>query len=215
MNGLGTARRLRATALWAATTLGVTLLLRWCEPDLADAPAARDFADLLVSGCAAALALCGCWWWLVTTAVVLQVWRGSVRERTPGVPVAVRRVLLAACGVALAGAGTLPAVATPGAVLHGADRPTRSALTGLPLPDRPLGGLRPTPVPPAAPAATVVAPGDSLWSIAAHRLGPAATDADTAAYCRRLHALNRSTIGPDPDLIRPGQRLVLPDHPTS
>ncbi|MCD4534155.1 LysM peptidoglycan-binding domain-containing protein [Nocardioides sp. cx-169] len=215
MNGLGTARRLRGTAVWAATTLGVTLLLRWCAPDLAGASAPRDFTDLLVGGFAVVLALCGCWWWLVTTAVVLQVWRGSVRERTPGVPRAAIRVLLAACGVALAGASTLPAVATPGAVLHGADRPTRSALTGLPLPDRPLGGLRPPRVPPAPPAAILVTPGDSLWSIAAHRLGPTATHADTAAYCRRLHALNRSTIGPDPDLIRPGQRLVLPDHPTS
>jgi hypothetical protein len=212
MTGLGTARRLRGTAVWAATTLGVALLLRWCAPDLPGAVEPRGFAGLLVSGCASALVACGCWWWLVTTLVVAQVWRGSVPDRTRGVPRAARRVLLAACGVALAGVTAVPAVATPGAVHHGTDRPTRAALTGLPLPERPLGGLRAPHAPLTPPVTVVVAPGDSLWAIAASRLGPAATDADTAAYCHRVHDLNRPTIGPDPDLIRPGQRLVLPDH---
>jgi nucleoid-associated protein YgaU len=214
MFGLGTGRRLRATAIEAATTLGLALLLRWCAPDLSGATA-DSFDELLVSGCAAALALCGCWWWLVTSVVVVQVWRSPAPGPTPGVPRAVRRVLLAACGVALVGVTAAPALATPGAVHHDADRPTRSALQGLPLPERPLGGLRAPHRPPTAPAVVVVAPGDSLWAIACTRLGPGASDADVAAYSRRVHLLNRTTIGDDPDLLRPGQRLVLPDHRTT
>ncbi|WP_134742171.1 LysM peptidoglycan-binding domain-containing protein [Nocardioides sp. 503] len=216
MFGLGTGRRLRGTAVWATTTLGLGLLLRWCAPDLSGG-AARGFDDLLVAGCAAALALCGCWWWLVTSVVVVQVWRSPAPGPTPGVPRAARRVLLVACGVALLGAAAAPAPATPGVVHHDPDRPTRSALQGLPLPDRPVGGLRapqPAPASPVSPVAVVVAPGDSLWAIAAARLGPGAGDAETATYCRRLYLLNRTTVGDDPDLLRPGQRLVLPDHPT-
>jgi nucleoid-associated protein YgaU len=55
-----------------------------------------------------------------------------------------------------------------------------------------------------------VRPGDSLWLIAAHRLGPTATDADVAVTWPRWYAANRAVIGADPDLIRPGQLLSAP-----
>jgi nucleoid-associated protein YgaU len=64
---------------------------------------------------------------------------------------------------------------------------------------------------PAAPDAVVVRPGDTLWSIAASRLGPGTpTDAAVDAAWRRLYAHNRSTVGPRPDLIHPGARLRMP-----
>ena len=61
-----------------------------------------------------------------------------------------------------------------------------------------------------------VAPGDHLWAIAARtvteRLGATPTDAEVAAYWRRLIEANRDRlVDPhDPSLIHPGQRLVLP-----
>jgi hypothetical protein len=58
--------------------------------------------------------------------------------------------------------------------------------------------------------AVVVQAGDTLWGIAAHHLGASATAAQIAVEWPRWHAANRSTIGPDPDLILPGQRLASP-----
>lgn len=59
-------------------------------------------------------------------------------------------------------------------------------------------------------AEVVVRRGDTLWSIAARALGEHATDQDVAEEWPRWYAANRDTIGADPDLIRPGQRLVAP-----
>ena len=56
----------------------------------------------------------------------------------------------------------------------------------------------------------VVMAGDSLWSIAARHLGPGADDAEVAAAWPRWWEVNRHTVGEDPDLLRPGQRLVAP-----
>jgi len=56
----------------------------------------------------------------------------------------------------------------------------------------------------------VVRRGDTLWDIAARALGPDASIADIAASWPRWHAANTSTIGPDPDLILPGQLLRPP-----
>jgi hypothetical protein len=56
----------------------------------------------------------------------------------------------------------------------------------------------------------VVRRGDTLWDIAAGALGPDASTADIAGSWPRWHAANRSTIGPDPDLILPGQLLRPP-----
>lgn len=64
--------------------------------------------------------------------------------------------------------------------------------------------------PPDATATHVVVPGDSLWSIAEARLGAGAADADVAAQWPRWYAANAAVIGPDPDLVLPGQELVAP-----
>jgi nucleoid-associated protein YgaU len=56
----------------------------------------------------------------------------------------------------------------------------------------------------------VVRAGDTLWSIAAGRLGPGASATEISAAWHAWYAANRATIGPDPGLIQPGQQLVAP-----
>ncbi|MHB2023405.1 MAG: LysM peptidoglycan-binding domain-containing protein [Mycobacteriales bacterium] len=56
----------------------------------------------------------------------------------------------------------------------------------------------------------LVAPGDSLWSIAARWLGPDTAPAQIAETWPRWYATNRATIGPNPNLIFPGESLVPP-----
>jgi nucleoid-associated protein YgaU len=63
---------------------------------------------------------------------------------------------------------------------------------------------------PGSPVAVTVRPGDTLWGIAADFLPTGATAQDVAAAWPQWYAANRAVIGPDPDLIEPGQRLVRP-----
>lgn len=85
-------------------------------------------------------------------------------------------------------------------------QPSRPASAPLPV----VAGLRVRPQDTDRPHAVVVVRGDSLWSIAEKHLGPSATIAEIDAAWRQWYAANRRTIGPDPDLIRPGQRLHPP-----
>jgi|SRR5215469_9438398 len=50
-----------------------------------------------------------------------------------------------------------------------------------------------------------VKPGDTLSEIALHFYGDG-----TEPSWRRIYDANRQLIGPDPDLIKPGQQLVIP-----
>lgn len=62
-----------------------------------------------------------------------------------------------------------------------------------------------------APTAThVVVRGDTLWRIAARHLPPDADAETVARACAAWHDRNRDTIGPDRDLILPGQVLTAP-----
>lgn len=69
---------------------------------------------------------------------------------------------------------------------------------------------------PAEPAWHIVRSGDSLWRIASDRLerwfGRAATDAEIVPYWRAVIESNRERLPDrdDPDLILPGQELLLP-----
>ncbi len=56
----------------------------------------------------------------------------------------------------------------------------------------------------------VVVRGDCLWNIAQRILGPNASNATILEYTVRIHQNNRSTIGDNPDLVLPGQRILLP-----
>jgi nucleoid-associated protein YgaU len=80
-------------------------------------------------------------------------------------------------------------------------------LDGLPFPDRGI-----TAQPTAARSSTdhTVEAGETLWSIASEALGSNATPATTAEATSAWFAANRHTIGSDPNLIHPGQRLVAP-----
>jgi hypothetical protein len=159
-------------------------------------PATPD--EALVRLCLAALVLAAGWAWLQAMTGVAEAWRGTPCSGQRGV----RRLALAACGMALAGALTAPAHADDHAADHASD-----PLSGLPLPERAEG--------PAHPRhhALVVRTGDTLWALAEHDLPAPATGRQVTARWHALYRRNRGVIGPDPDLILPGQVLALPKHP--
>jgi hypothetical protein len=202
--------RSRCLLVWASgtsTVASLVLLARsaaaqlWAPGDLPLDVALVDASACVVLGCAA-------WAWLALTAGVVEAWRGlGTAPQLPWRPPAgVRRVVLAACGVALASGVGAPARA--------ADEPPHrhvrgvALLSGLPLPDRAVAPSR-TPRP-RTPATAVVRPGDSLWSIATRDLPSDASDRAVTRRWLAIYAANRSLIGPDPDVIEPGQRLHLP-----
>lgn len=146
---------------------------------------------------------------------------------------------LAAVGEPTPGPTADPATILPGstATPSVADPALDAAASSAPTPDAPATAT-PAPVPPAAVAPVTVAPvaltplaapvtdvpaapapvggtvevrpGDTLWGIAARALGADASDAAIAAEWPRWYAANAATIGPDPDVLRPGQVLVVP-----
>jgi hypothetical protein len=140
--------------------------------------------------------------------------------------------LRTAAGLAL-GVGLV--VAAPAAVAAPTAAPTAAAAPAAPpapdpaavaVPDWPAADRSPaTPAPPDWPTSTtpargghVVAPGDCLWRIAEDRLvarGLDPTNADVARAVDRWWSANASVIGPDPDLIRPGQVLLPPSGATN
>lgn len=61
----------------------------------------------------------------------------------------------------------------------------------------------------------LVRPGDTLWGLAARSLGAEASAATVAEEWPRWYAVNRAVIGPDPDLLLPGQRLRTPRYTPS
>ena len=178
-----------------AVAIGLTATLWGAAAVLVHTLAARQPAtpdEALVRLCLGALALAAGWAWLQAMAGVADAWRGTSRVGHRGV----RRLALAACGVALASVLTAPAHADT-------DGPRADPLSGLPLPERAEG--------PAHPRhhALVVRPGDTLWALAEQDLPAPATDRQVSARWRAVYRRNRGVIGPDPDLIRPGQVLKL------
>ncbi len=139
-----------------------------------------------------------------------------------GAPLSAALPVMAA--VATTPAGSAPSVAGPS--LPGGDALDRPA-TGVPpgwTPDRPVAPPRQDPrarslvrLVASAPGAgravheeVVVRRGDTLWDIAARHLGPTASAAEVAGEWPRWHRANARVIGPDPDLLLPGQRLLPP-----
>ena len=82
-----------------------------------------------------------------------------------------------------------------------------SDLDGLPFPDR---GTTAETTQVSTGGHHVVQAGESLWTIATDALPPEATAAQVANSSAAWYDANRSTIGPDPDLILPGQQLTAP-----
>jgi hypothetical protein len=99
------------------------------------------------------------------------------------------------------------------------DTPT-AVMTRLPATDASRASrsppVRATRDPAAAPASWIVEAGDSFWSIAAETLaqgGEAPNDRRVSGYWRRVVEANRGRLldRGNPDLLVPGQELVLPD----
>lgn len=154
-------------------------------------------------------------------------------------PAFMRRLVVAAIGWQLV-AAPLAAAATqprpepsPRPAVSAGWAPTTAAIEGVVLP-RPLRVLAPPDItPPWTPPGPAVEPGalaarqlrmqqppdgaevtvragDSLWGLAAARLGPLASDVDIAREWPRLYQANREVIGESPHLLRPGQILRFP-----
>ncbi len=207
------ARVVRCGAVWAAATLGTATLVRWLLPGLPSEPPG-DVTAVLVAGCTAAAVATLAWLWLLTTLVVLDVLRDRPALRR-GLPHAVRRWVLVACGAALVGGLLAPAHAEGGGPEPGRPDAAAALLVGLPVPDRATTttqwlGLLARPRERPAPQAVVVAAGDTLWGLAAGSLPAGADDAEIERRWREIYRANREAVGADPDLIRPGQRLLLP-----
>lgn len=170
-------------------------------------PATHSYDDLLVAAAGWALVLCGAWAGLVCAAAVLEVVSTGRLAPAPvlGCPAAARRALVA--GLVLAGGSAVaasPVSAVPTRLDQG--KPARGDRLTLPVPARPTGAayavLR---------QRVQVEPGDSLWRLARQR-APTASTQHVARLVARTYRANRRVIGPDPDLIFPGQRLLLPRH---
>ncbi len=57
-----------------------------------------------------------------------------------------------------------------------------------------------------------VQPGDSLWAIACRESSTTTTEEINRRW-RQIYEANRDTIGDNPDLIHPGQVLLIPEVP--
>jgi hypothetical protein len=160
------------------------------------------------------------WWLLVATLLslarrVVPGWRTS-RALDTMTPLALRRLLDRAVAVGLGASIGLTG-------LHGAGAATHATRARV---DTPVvrSNNAPAPAPTeqsAAPAPTathdttvVVRPGDNLWTIARNALGDGprviAPD-EIVPYWQRMIAANAATLrSHDPNLIFPGERVVLP-----
>lgn len=118
-----------------------------------------------------------------------------------------RHCVFACCGFALAA----PALASA-ASAHDSGSDSASGQRQVARREGPrLEGLRLPDLPTAPPTHVVtVRAGDTLWSIARNELPNGSTDRAIAVRVDALYAANRRTIGADPNLIFPGQRLITP-----
>ena len=217
---------------WATTTLamaGTGVLLALLAPDraLVDAVLAGPQqlvdtrgSDVLVVVLAWVLAA-ACWAWgllgLVLTGLTAVP---GVAGRVAAVallvllPAGARRAAAVAVGLSLAtGAVLLPAgVASATPVVTA----TADAVPDWPTADPPA----PVPDWPTAPSAEdhVVLRGDCLWDVAeawltARSGGTPPTTGSVAAAVAAWHQTNADVIGPDPDVLLPGQVLTAPPAP--
>lgn len=111
----------------------------------------------------------------------------------------------AAVGMALPAGAAQPPQTHPGRSTQASSTTAPSTAT-LPALGRPTGSEQT-----GHAEDIVVTAGESLWTIVAAR-HPHEPIAVTARRVARLHQANMDTIGPDADLIRPGQRLRPDDR---
>lgn len=222
---------LRLLGLCAPVTAVGAAVARWAlaQPPFGAVGSGAVFPALLTE-LAAWTVVAGCLWTvgLLAAAAAETSTHHRVRVvRLVPAPHWARRWALGLLGAAVVSAGAAPAYAAQEDPGQRDARPHRAAIAGLPVPTRPDGaapataprtGPAPATPPDRPPHRTVVVrPGDSLWGLVAARL-PDRTDAHAvAAAVGATYRANRLAIGPDPDLITPGQRLVVrlhaDDHP--
>ncbi len=192
---------------------------------------ARPADPLTATVAALALLLLG-WLWAgaVATALATRPGRLGARAAALSARIAPRLLRGLVCGALGAGLALAPpATASPApagyatALLAGERAPDPTlAPDPAPAPDwvPRAPARRPQPDPallvrrPGSddePAEVVVRRGDTLWEIAARHLGAGSSTAEVARAWPRWYAANRAVIGADPDLIRPGQRLRVPE----
>ena len=236
-------RRLVATtavmALVACVLTALTPDLSAMTGTLAAAQRTADTAgpDVLVISAAGLLAWV-VWGWgalglaLTAASALPGIVGGAARLALHAVlPAAARRSAALALGLGLGVAGPLLGPAgllspTPAAA-SGSWTPSTAGtdldwpMAARPVPDWPASAT-PAPAPDwpsaAVPAdAHVVVRGECLWHIAGDRLlaqhGRTPTDGEVAAATRAWWQANADVIGPDPDLLLPGQVLSPPDPP--
>lgn len=191
-------------------------------PTLAAATSPHAGLDALLAGAAAVAA------WLVV-ARLAAAGAATALAALPGAagrcaavaaaaltPALLRGVLRLALGAAVAGSPALAAPASWADPSGGDGLPVLDRVAAVETPGGSTGDRAAAPPDSApGPVTVVVRPGDCLWRIAARALPAGHTAADVARSWPRWYAANRAVIGPDPDLIRPGQRLQAPDDGTT
>jgi hypothetical protein len=226
------ARRLVATTAVMATLAAV---LRALTPDLAallrtggDLQSLVDSAGpeaLLLAGVAAVAWVVWAWGALGLALTALSALPGLAGDAARlvlrcVVPASGRRAAALALGLGLAAApavtGCTTAAPPPAVVVTAAAETPAPAAARLPdwaAPADPAPALPDWPAP--APGEHVVLRGECLWTIAAAdlraRTGAEPADAEVATAVGRWWSANAAVIGPDPDLLLPGQVLRPPE----
>ena len=231
-------RRLVATATAMGGIAVVLGVLTPALPAMTDAVSGAQRtvdtqgADVLIASAAGLLAW-AVWAWgalglVLTAASAVPGAVGSAARALLHValPAGARRSAALLLGLGLGISAPLAGVALP------ALAPTASAATAVQdVPDWPAADRPGTPVPdwPAPPPAAdasraapapsdrIVVRGDCLWHIAADsllgQLGRLPSDGEVAAAVDAWWHANADVIGPDPDLLLPGQVLRAPGPP--
>ena len=174
-------------------------------------PLGTGFDALLTRGALGVLVIAAGWSVIVVASVAIEArtqGRVQLSART-GCPPALRLWLLGLFVMFFAGVAPAQASGT-GSGSGAPDAAITAALDGLPLPDRVVGGPQ-SATNRSTTDIVVVRAGDSLWRIASRLLPVHSDPATVARTTAALYDANRRTIGPDPDLLSPGQHLVVPN----
>lgn len=222
---LGTAAAMAAAAVALRSVTPDLAAVTEAGPDLQRAVDTAGAETVLLAG-VAALAW-GAWLWgvlgLVLTALSgLPGAAGTVaRVLTRCVlPAGARRAAALALGIGLVAGGPVLTGCTAGPVTQTVVvAASHSPVADWPAPAPPVAD-RPAPVadwPSPAPGEHVVLRGECLWDIAeddlTRRTGAIPTDGEVAAAVSAWWQANATVIGPDPDLLLPGQVLRPPPAP--
>lgn len=183
---------------------------------------AEQGADAAAGALGSAVLWCLAAWIALGVGALVMQELSARAQRTPSrlttwlLPQAAVRLAATLTGLGIA-AAPLAASATPPpapAPALGCDTSCVASLPALSSPASPrLPSLGLAPALAFGSHTYVVRPGDSLWQIAAGRLPPDARPRQISAAATRWWSANRAVVGPDPDLLHPGQVLSAPPPP--